>query len=60
MPIYEFFCTDCNEKYEELCSSLQNSLPCPSCGKEAKKVVSLFRAGSGSSGGGTTSSSCGG
>ncbi|MGM0689424.1 MAG: FmdB family zinc ribbon protein [Bacillota bacterium] len=60
MPLYEFYCSECEKKHEELCSSTINSVQCPSCGKDAKKVLSLFRTGRSSSGGGTTSSSCGG
>ncbi len=60
MPLYEFYCPKCDRKFEELCSSMHNNMPCPSCGKDAKKVISLFRTGGSSSGGGTASSSCGG
>ncbi len=59
MPLFEFYCERCEKKYEELCSSEQNTLQCPDCGKEAKKVFSLFRTG-GPAGGGTASSGCGG
>lgn len=60
MPIYEFFCSDCNKKFEELCSSVASERKCPSCGKDAAKVLSLFRTARSTTGGGTTSSSCGG
>lgn len=60
MPLYEFYCSECDKKVEELCSSSLKSLPCPSCGKNAVKVLSLFRAGRSSSGGGAASSNCGG
>jgi len=60
LPLYEFYCSDCREKKEELCSSTVKSIFCPSCGKEAGKVFSAFRTGKSSAGGGTDSSGCGG
>ncbi len=60
MPLYEFFCSECNKKHEELCSSATAYMKCPVCGNEAKKVMSLFRTGGSSSGSGTASSNCGG
>ncbi len=60
LPLYEFYCSQCEKKHEELCSSMLDSVQCSTCGNEAKRVFSLFQTGSGSSDGGTASSSCGG
>lgn len=52
MPIYEYVCEDCGEKFEKFVrSSLAKiELECPKCGSnQAKKAFSLFgTAGSGS------------
>jgi hypothetical protein len=37
------FLQGCHKKIEELCSSTVSSVPCPICGKEAKKVFSAFQ-----------------
>ncbi len=60
MPLYEFYCSDCLKRVEELCSSDIVSIKCPACGKDAGRVISNFRTGRSSTGGGTASSSCGG
>lgn len=31
MPVYEFECEECGERFEELTSSETHSLPCPQC-----------------------------
>ena len=70
MPLYEFRCEDCNHLFERLCrQNKQDSVQCPQCGKDAKRIISAFRTGSSSgadgmgSGGGAcgpcSSSSCG-
>lgn len=74
MPIYEYRCTICNNKFEILRSISQsdNDVCCPKCNSIAKKVFSKFAsfakdssgasapiAGSGSSCASCTSSSCG-
>lgn len=45
MPIYEYQCLECGEKFEKLVRSM-NSAPeikCPKCGgQEVKKVFSTF------------------
>ena len=62
MPIYEYSCGDCGEKFEKLVR-LSDSTPdieCPKCGsKNAKKALSLFGMGAGKSGGGSFASSGG-
>ncbi|MDW7730002.1 MAG: zinc ribbon domain-containing protein [Bacillota bacterium] len=60
LPLYEFYCSDCGKKTEELCSSTVNKIKCPTCGREAGRVMSAFRTGKSSTGGGTASSNCGG
>jgi putative FmdB family regulatory protein len=52
MPIYEYICQDCGEKYEKFVrSSLAKiELKCPSCGStQAKKAFSVFGTSSSSS-----------
>ena len=42
MPIYEYFCKNCNYKFEEL-QSINNddcNLICPKCNKNAKRIIS--------------------
>ena len=60
MPIYEYVCQDCGEKYEKLVrsSTAQVKLICPSCGSErGEKALSLFGAvGSSSKSGGSLGS----
>jgi putative FmdB family regulatory protein len=50
MPLYEFYCSRCDKKFEELCSSSVKKVCCPDCGKESARVFSTFRT-SGASGG---------
>ena len=68
MPIYEYVCQDCGEKYEKLIrsTSAKVKLVCPTCGSErSEKALSMFGAiggaKSGSSAGSFSSSaaSCG-
>jgi putative FmdB family regulatory protein len=44
MPIYEYHCGGCGERFEELVSaSATESPPCPSCGAAgAQRVMSMF------------------
>lgn len=47
MPIYEYVCQDCHEKYEKLVRSLNAKieLECPRCGSpHAEKALSVFGA----------------
>jgi putative FmdB family regulatory protein len=56
MPIYEYVCQDCDEKYEKLVRSLNANIEliCPTCGSHnAEKAVSVF----GAMGSNSTSSS---
>lgn len=45
MPIYEYVCSDCKLKFEELrphCRAEEDA-PCPKCQKPASRKMSLFR-----------------
>ncbi len=45
MPIYEYVCQDCDEKYEKFVRSLNAKieLTCPNCGSHhAEKAFSVF------------------
>jgi putative FmdB family regulatory protein len=45
MPIYEYCCQECGERFEKLVrgNSDQNELTCPNCGsKQAEKLLSVF------------------
>lgn len=55
MPLYEFICRNCQEKFEKLCSAACeiSSITCPKCGQQkAEKRFSMFatnsKSGSGS------------
>ncbi len=74
MPVYEYLCPHCENKFERLrpmSDGLQSR--CPDCGTEAPRVLSMFAAfargsagevspvaGSGCAGGGSCGRSCGG
>lgn len=63
MPLFEFFCAKCNERFEKLCrSTSEKEAECSKCGTSAGKVFSTFRSGKTNSGGAAASagSSCGG
>jgi putative FmdB family regulatory protein len=50
MPIYEYRCRACDERFEELVRNLDAVVPCPSCGgRDAERLLSVF-AGVGGSG----------
>jgi putative FmdB family regulatory protein len=43
MPIYEYRCTGCQERFEELVSASASAPPCPICGSiEVARVFSPF------------------
>lgn len=49
MPLYEYACKNCGEKFEELRSlnDADRSNACPKCGsKSARRVMSTFATGS--------------
>ncbi len=42
MPIYEYHCPNCHVDFEKLQSfSASKTFPCPECGHEANRIVSL-------------------
>ncbi len=43
MPIYEYICADCENEFEELVFSRDETPPCPKCG--SKNVTKLMSAG---------------
>jgi len=54
MPIYEFICLACNEKFSLLqaINASDHDTHCPKCmSKEVKKILSSFCCSSGSGGG---------
>ena len=65
MPMYEFRCRDCGERFEELrsLSDPNEGIECPSCsGGRVEKLFSTFAAatgGGGTSSGASGSGSCG-
>lgn len=65
MPIYEYVCQECGEKFEKLVRSSSGAieLVCPRCGStHAEKALSLFGlsgTGGGSSAVGASAPSCG-
>ena len=62
MPLYEYLCSDCDEKFDRLVSfSQSDNMECPNCkSPDTKKLISTFATiGGGSSGGSKSNSSCG-
>ncbi len=50
MPIFEYKCSECEDKFEELVSGSDPKVACPKCGSEkVSRLLSVFAAGSGSS-----------
>ncbi len=43
MPIYEFICRDCGNKFEELVRLEEETINCPKCSsKNSQKILSLI------------------
>ena len=40
MPIYEFFCPNCGEIYEDLCELTQDKMLCPKCDALINRCIS--------------------
>ena len=62
MPIYEYCCDECGERFELFVrSAAQKSNPtCPKCGSQrARKAISLFGVGASSEGSKASAASCG-
>ena len=51
MPLFEFVCKDCNEKFEKIVFSINNeTIECPKCkSKNVQKQFSLFASGNSAS-----------
>ncbi len=64
MPMYEYFCPDCNERFEKLIrhatpENAEGGVACPTCAQtDTRRVLSVFAVVS--SGGGQSSMSAGG
>lgn len=59
MPIFEYQCRDCGRKFEELVSSADEPIACPSChSANTLKLLSVFAA-SVPSGGTAMNTACG-
>ena len=49
MPIYDYRCADCDERYDQLVRRAEDVVTCPACGSErAERLLSVF-AGMGTS-----------
>jgi len=62
MPIYEYRCAECGEKFELFVRSVaqQTDLTCPKCGSQrVQKAISLFGVGGASGGSRMSAASCG-
>ncbi len=59
MPMYEYFCPDCNVRFEKLVrratpENAEGGVSCPTCsGVDTRRVLSVFSSVSASAGGGT-------
>lgn len=43
MPMYEYKCDDCDEKFEAIARTTDKDIvECPKCGKKVRKLVSAF------------------
>ena len=53
MPLYEYHCLDCHDRFEKLTRSENaDSVPCPTCGgNRARRLISVFASFSRSTGG---------
>jgi putative FmdB family regulatory protein len=63
MPIYEYACPTCSNRFEAYVQSWREALPCPACGEEeVQKQLSTFAmkgASQGSGGCGCGRGACG-
>lgn len=58
MPVFEYRCKKCDEKFEQLVFSSGETVECPKCGsKENQKLISAF-ASSHSHGSASSPASC--
>jgi len=57
MPLYEYKCEDCGEEFEVIRRASDDTEElCPSCGKPAERLFSVFSTGGGVGRGGHTCS----
>lgn len=57
MPLYEYECSACGNRFETLVNSSNTETACPSCNSaDVKKLLSVFAAGSSGS---TATPACG-
>jgi putative FmdB family regulatory protein len=47
MPIFEYICRKCKQRFEVLVLNNQEKTDCPSCGGEGEKIFSVFGFSSG-------------
>lgn len=62
MPIFEYRCKDCGEKFETLVysSAGDEKIECPECGSvKTEKQMSMFASSGGDESGGASRNSCG-
>ena len=62
VPIYEYYCPDCDVEFEKLVklSEANAAQDCPECGgRHTQKKLSVFATSGGSTGKGAAASSCG-
>ena len=53
MPLYEYHCPTCNNKFDKLQSMSSAGADCPNCEQPAKRIISVFAAVSRSESGDT-------
>ena len=46
MPVYEYVCTTCRNRFEKLrpMDKMDDEAPCPGCGNETSRALSVFAA----------------
>ncbi len=46
MPVYEYRCSGCGSKFEKLqsISAANGGVPCPKCGADSRRLLSVFAA----------------
>ena len=44
MPVYEYVCTTCRNRFEKLrpMDKMDDEAPCPDCGNETSRALSVF------------------
>ncbi|MCK4507204.1 MAG: zinc ribbon domain-containing protein [Desulfuromonadales bacterium] len=46
MPLFEYHCESCDKTFEKLSKQQEETTPCPDCGQEAFRAVSVFASNS--------------